>query len=97
MSLTKNEVLKIAHLARLNLSEADIEYFAPQLSNILDFIDQMNNTDTTNVEPLAHPLELTQRLRPDEAVEPDLRQKYQKIAPQTEAGLYLVPKVIDEA
>ncbi len=97
MSLSPEAVRKIAHLARLNLSEDEVKLYAPQLSHILDFIEQMNQVDTTNVEPLAHPFDLTQRLRPDAATEPNLRDKFQRIAPSVEAGLYLVPKVIDEA
>ena len=97
MSLTLDEVRKIAHLARLNLSEGEIVLYGPQLSRILDFIEQMNQVDTSKVEPLAHPLDLSQPLRTDTVSEPNLRDKYQKIAPQVEAGLYLVPKVIDEA
>lgn len=97
MSLSPEEVRKIAHLARLNLSEQDIATYAPQLSRILDFIEHMNQVDISNVQPLAHPLDISQRLRPDSVNEPDLRDKYQRIAPQVEAGLYLVPKVIDEA
>lgn len=97
MSLTPEDVRKIAHLARLNLSENDINAFAPQLSNILNFIEQMDKFNTDNIEPLAHPLDISQRLRPDQVTEPDLRTKYQRIAPQVEAGLYLVPKVIEEA
>lgn len=97
MSLTPKDIKKIAHLARLNLSENDIEIYTPQLSKILDFIEQMNQVDTSEVEPLAHPLDISQRLRQDTVTEENLRDKYQRIAPQTEAGLYLVPKVIDEA
>jgi aspartyl-tRNA(Asn)/glutamyl-tRNA(Gln) amidotransferase subunit C len=97
MSLTLEEVRKIAHLARLNLSDEDIAFYTPQLSRILDFIEQMNKVDSTKVEPLAHPLDISQRLRVDIVTEPDLREKYQDIAPQVEAGLYLVPKVIEEA
>lgn len=97
MSLTISEVKKIAHLARLNLSDEDIAHHAPQLSRILDFIEQMNQVDTTQIEPLAHPLDISQRLRNDEITEKDLREKYQQIAPSVAAGLYLVPKVIDEA
>lgn len=97
MSLTPDEVKKIAHLARLNLSDNDISLYTPQLSSILDFIDQLNKADTTNIEPLAHPLNLSQRLREDAITEKDLREKFQSIAPQVEAGLYLVPKVIEEA
>lgn len=97
MSLTPEEIKKIAHLARLNLSETDIALYMPQLSDLINFIEQMNQTDTAKVEPLAHPLDISQRLRPDVVTEPDLRSKFQRIAPQTEAGLYLVPKVIEEA
>ncbi len=97
MSLTPDDIRKIAHLARLNLSESDIALYTPQLSNILQFIEQLNQVDTANVEPLAHPLDISQRLRPDEITEPNLRDKFQHIAPQVEAGLYLVPKVIEEA
>lgn len=97
MSLTPDDVKKIAHLARLNLSAEDSALYTPQLSNILNFIAQMDQANTTNVEPLAHPLDISQRLRPDVVSEPDLRDKYQAHAPQVEAGLYLVPKVIEEA
>jgi len=97
MSLTPDDIRKIAHLAHLNLSESDIALYTPQLSNILHFIEQMNQVDTASVEPLAHPLDISQRLRPDEITEPNLREKYQHIAPQVDAGLYLVPKVIEEA
>lgn len=97
MSLTPEEVKKIAHLARLTLSNEDILQYTPQLSRILDFIEHMNQADTAKVEPLAHPLDLFQRLRIDAVSEPDLRDKFQHIAPQVESGLYLVPKVIEEA
>ncbi len=97
MSLTSEKVKKIAHLACLNLSDKDISFYGPQLSRIFDFIEQMNKIDTSQVEPMAHPLDISQRLRPDIVTEPDLRDKYQGIAPQVEAGLYLVPKVIEEA
>jgi aspartyl-tRNA(Asn)/glutamyl-tRNA(Gln) amidotransferase subunit C len=97
MSLTPETVKKIAHLARLNLSESDMALYTPQLSGILDLIEQMNQVDTSNIEALAHPLDISQRLRPDTVSEADLREKFQGIAPQVEAGFYLVPKVIEEA
>lgn len=97
MSLTCEQIKKIAHLARLNLSEEDMAYYTPQLSSILNFIEQMNRIDTTTVEPLAHPLDLSQRLREDVVTEANEQKKFQTIAPQVEAGLYLVPKVIEEA
>lgn len=95
MSFSKDDVKKIAHLARLNMPEEDLAHFTPQLSNILDFVEQMNKADTSQIEPLAHPLDLSQRLRKDEVTEPNLRTAIQAIAPEVEAGLYLVPKVID--
>ncbi len=97
MSLTPDEVKKIAHLARLNLSAEEITRFTPELSKILQFIEQMNAVDTSNIEALAHPLDISQRLRLDNITEIDLREKFQGIAPRVEAGLYLVPKVIEEA
>ena len=97
MSLTPEDVRKIAHLARLNLSEEDSVRYTAQLSNILHFIAKMDETDTNNIEPMAHPFDAGQRLRPDNVTEPNLREKYQSIAPQVEAGLYLVPRVIEEA
>lgn len=97
MSLTPEEVKKIAHLARLNLSAEDIAYYTPQLSNILDFVAHMNEIDTTNIEPLAHPLDLPQRLRSDEIIEANQRELFQTIAPDVKVGLYIVPKVIEEA
>lgn len=95
MSLTSEEVEKIAHLARLTLSDQEKELYTPQLSAILDFIEQMNEVNTDHIEALAHPLELSQRLRPDSVTEIDQREVFQAIAPQVEAGLYLVPKVIE--
>lgn len=97
MSLTPEDVKKIGHLARLNLTEQDIATYTPQLSSILHFIAELDKADTTTTTALAHPLDISQRLRPDAVTEPDLRDKFQKIAPQVEAGLYLVPKVIEEA
>jgi aspartyl-tRNA(Asn)/glutamyl-tRNA(Gln) amidotransferase subunit C len=95
MSLTTDDVKKIAHLARLALSDQDITAYTQQLSGILDFVEQMNTVDTDNLEPLAHALDVSQRLRKDEVTEPDRRAAYQAIAPQVEAGLYLVPQVIE--
>ena len=95
MSLGSAEVAKIAHLARLAIGEADIPAYARNLSSILELVAQMNAVDTTGVEPLAHPLEMAQRLRPDAVSESDQRERFQAIAPSVEAGLYLVPKVIE--
>jgi len=97
MSLSPEDIKKIAHLARLNLSDNDISMYTPQLSSILHFIEQLNSADTSQTEALAHPLDISQRLRLDTITEQDLREKFQRIAPRVEAGLYLVPKVIEEA
>ncbi len=95
MSLTADDVKKIAHLARLTMSEQDVQLYLPQLSNILNLVEQMNQADTAHIEPLANPLDLAQRMRPDVVTEVNQRDAFQTIAPAVEAGLYLVPKVID--
>ena len=95
MSLQIAEVEKIAHLARISLSETDIPLYTHHLSNILAFVEQMNQVDTESLTPMAHPLEATARLRPDIVSETNQRDHFQTIAPQVEAGLYLVPKVIE--
>ena len=95
MSLDAKEVEKIAHLARLAISAADVPEYARNLSRILDLVEQMNAVDTDDVTPMAHPLELSQRLRPDQVTESDQREHFQTIAPRVEDGLYLVPKVIE--
>jgi aspartyl-tRNA(Asn)/glutamyl-tRNA(Gln) amidotransferase subunit C len=95
MSLTASDVKKIAHLARLGIDEQQIEHYAEDLSKLLDLMTQMGQQDTNGVAPMAHPLDQMQRLRPDAVTESDQRDAFQAIAPQTEAGLYLVPKVID--
>ncbi len=95
MSLDAADVTKIAHLARLAITEHDISEYARNLSNILSFVEQMKAVDTTGVSPMAHPLDAAQRLRPDVVSETDQRESFQAIAPQVEAGLYLVPKVIE--
>jgi len=95
MSLDRSDVEKIAHLARLALADDEAETYARGLSDILGLVERMSAADTEGVEPMAHPLHMSQRLRADEVTETDLRAKYQAIAPLTEDGLYLVPKVIE--
>lgn len=95
MSLGSDEVKKIAHLARLEISDADVPVYAKNLSDILDFVEQMSSEDTNDVLPMAHPLELPQRLRADDVTEENQRELFQAEAPQVESGLYLVPKVIE--
>jgi len=95
MSISPEEVLKIANLARLKISQDEVEQYAVELSNIITLVEQMNKIDTQNVEPMAHPLDVTQRLRKDEVTEINQREKFQSVAPNAEKGLYLVPKVIE--
>ena len=95
MSLQSDDVKRIAHLARLAIDEKDIPGYAKNLSNILDLVEQMSQVNTDDVSPMAHPLDTHQRLRPDEVTEVNQREHFQQNAPQAEAGLYLVPKVIE--
>lgn len=95
MALDKSDVESIAHLARLAIDEADIPGYASNLSNILDLVEQMNEVDTSGVEPMAHPLEAAQRLRADVVTEGNQREHLQEHAPAVENGLFLVPKVIE--
>ena len=95
MSLNPEEVRRIAHLARIELSAGELGATGEQLNGILAFIEQLQQVDTTGVEPMAHAIDLGQRLRPDQVSESDRRAAFQAIAPETEAGLYLVPKVIE--
>ena len=96
MALTLEQIENIAHLARLELKEAEIPGYQHSLSAILEFVGALNRADTKGVVPMAHPLSgLVQRMRPDEVTEEDRRERYQQNAPRVEAGLYLVPKVIE--
>ena len=95
MPLGTTEVVKIAELARLAIHEEDIPSYARDLSAILAMVEEMQNADTSGVEPMFHPLDMVQRLRPDVVSEADQRDTFQHIAPQVEAGLYLVPKVLE--
>jgi aspartyl-tRNA(Asn)/glutamyl-tRNA(Gln) amidotransferase subunit C len=95
MVLSRQEVQKIAHLARLAITDAEAAAYAESLSRILGLIEQMNAVDTTGIEPMAHPNDARLRLRADTVSEPNARDKFQAIAPAVEAGLYLVPKVIE--
>lgn len=95
MSISPEEVLKIANLARLKINQDEVGQYATELSKIISLVEQMNKVDTQNVEPMAHPLDVTQRLRKDEVTETNQREKFQSVAPNAEKGLYLVPKVIE--
>lgn len=95
MSLTTADVQKIARLARLAMSETEIEAARSQLSGIFDLIAEMQAVDTLGIEPMSHAQDVAQRLREDKVTEADQRQLFQTVAPQVEAGLYLVPQVIE--
>jgi aspartyl-tRNA(Asn)/glutamyl-tRNA(Gln) amidotransferase subunit C len=96
MSLTRTDVENIAHLARLAISEEQLPVYVDSLSKIFSFVAQLDAADTSTVEPMAHPLaDQVQRMRPDEVLDTDQHEKYQRNAPRVEADLYLVPKVIE--
>lgn len=99
MSLSLDEVRRIARLARLSVNEAEAGAVAERLNAVLALIGQIQALDTAGTEPMAHPLDaqlaLRQPLRPDAATEADRRADYQAVAPAVEQGLYLVPRVIE--
>lgn len=95
MLLTAENVKKIAHLARLGIDEQDIAAYTQDLSGMLDLMTQMNDLNTDDVKPMAHPLDQVQRLRADVVSESNQREHFQSVAPQVDSGLYLVPKVIE--
>lgn len=89
------DIQKIAHLARLHISEEVADETAKRITDVLKLVDQLQEADTSDIAPMAHPLDAVQRLRPDRVTEADVREAFLRIAPQAEDGLYLVPKVID--
>ncbi len=95
MLLTTEDVKKMAYLARLGIETNDLDSYTKDLSGMLDLMTRMNELDTEGVQPMAHPLDQTQRLRVDVVTEVNQREHFQVIAPQVEEGLYLVPKVIE--
>jgi aspartyl-tRNA(Asn)/glutamyl-tRNA(Gln) amidotransferase subunit C len=95
MSLSTQDVEKVARLARLAMTPAEIEAARSQLSGIFGLIAEMQAVDTTGVAPMSHSQDLAQRLREDKVTETNQREAFQAIAPQVEAGLYLVPQVIE--
>jgi aspartyl-tRNA(Asn)/glutamyl-tRNA(Gln) amidotransferase subunit C len=96
MNLTRQDVEKIAHLARLSITEAEMPMYVTSLSSIVNFVDELSRAETDGVLPMAHPLDgQHQRLRPDAVTESDHHEKYQKNAPSVHSGLYVVPRVIE--
>jgi aspartyl-tRNA(Asn)/glutamyl-tRNA(Gln) amidotransferase subunit C len=95
MSLTPDEVRRIARLARIEVSPAEVEQTLGQLNEIFGLIEQLRAADTSGIEPMAHAVDVSQRLREDRVTETDRHADFQKIAPDTESGLYLVPRVLE--
>ena len=95
MTIERADIEKLAELARIELNEATIAETTRSIADVLALVDQLQAADTKGVEPMAHPSDAVQRLRPDVVTETNQREAFQAIAPATEAGLYLVPKVIE--
>lgn len=95
MALSRRDVDHIAHLARLAVSEDEAADYVAKLSRILGMVEELQRVDTAGVAPMAHPLDMAQRLRPDAVTETDQRELVQRNAPRAEEGLYLVPRVIE--
>lgn len=95
MSLTLQDVQRIAHLARIRVTDAEAADTQSQLNGIFGLIEEMQAVDTAGIAPMSHAQDLQQRLRADAVTEPDRRDAFQAVAPQVEDGLYLVPKVIE--
>ncbi|WP_257253635.1 MULTISPECIES: Asp-tRNA(Asn)/Glu-tRNA(Gln) amidotransferase subunit GatC [unclassified Endozoicomonas] len=95
MAVDASEIQKVANLARLSIDESQLETTADTINRILELVDQMQMVKTDHVEPLAHPLDATQRLRKDVVSEENNREQLQSCAPVVEDGLFLVPKVIE--
>jgi len=95
MAIEQGEVEKIAELARIRISKEEIGDVTQRITEVLQMVDQLQAVDTLDIEPMANPLDATQRLRPDEVTQSNRRNAFQAIAPAVENGLYLVPKVIE--
>lgn len=95
MALDPKQIHGIAELVRLQIDDAQIEEYQQNISNILEMVNQLTDFNTDSIEPLANPIEITQRLRADLVTTTDQRDHFQSIAPQTEQGYYLVPRVVE--
>ena len=93
--ISKDDVERVAHLARIGIDPTEVDAYTADLDRILNLVEQMNEISTQGIEPLAHPQDMQLRLRADTVTESDQRALFQSIAPQTDQGHYLVPKVID--
>lgn len=95
MSIERHEIEKLATLSRIAINENTITEVSQRLGSVLELVDQLQAVDTSGVAAMSHPLQATQRLREDEVTEINQREAFQAIAPETEDGLFLVPKVIE--
>jgi len=95
MAIASSDIAQLAHLARIALPDDQVEQVTRRIAEVLDLVGQLQAVDTTGVEPMAHPLDAMQRLRSDQITETNQREAFQAIAPATEDGLYLVPRVIE--
>ena len=95
MTISREDIEKVAVLARIRVDDEQVAALEKDLGNILDLVDQLGAADTDSVAPMAHSLDAVQRLRADEVTETNQREAFQAIAPATENGLYLVPRVIE--
>jgi aspartyl-tRNA(Asn)/glutamyl-tRNA(Gln) amidotransferase subunit C len=95
MSLSDDQIRRVARLARIAVRAEELPEVGERLNRVLGLIDQMRAVDTAGIEPMSHALDVVQRLRADEVTDHDRREDYQAVAPAVEAGLYLVPKVIE--
>ena len=95
MALSLDDVKRVAHLARIAINDEEARATHAQLTGIFDMIARMQAVDVSGIEPMSHAQDVVQRLRDDVVTEPNLREHFQAVAPQVEAGLYLVPKVIE--
>lgn len=95
MSIGPEDINKIAHLARLHIEDDKVDKISNDITNILSLVDQLQSANTDDIAPMAHPMDAVQVLRPDEVTETNKREKLQSVAPNTEDGLFLVPKVIE--
>ena len=95
MAISEQQLGRVAELARIRLDSATVVEVTRRIGDILAMIDRMQAVDTRGIAPMSHPLDSVQRLRPDEVTEPEQREQFLAIAPQSEGGLYLVPRVIE--
>ena len=95
MKLTRQNVEHIAHLARLEIGPGELDGVVEKLGRIVDFVDQLTSADTSAVAPMAHPMDMSQRLRADAVTEADQRDLYQQNSGAVQDGLYTVPRVLE--